>query len=72
MTLGSGLHEVGVRTVGVRTLRHNQIFRMVSLPNFFYPWCSAGALARERAKLQLSPEEAVEGYIETRSVEVYI
>ena len=26
MTLGSGLHEVGVRTMGVRTLRHNQIF----------------------------------------------
>ena len=26
LTFGIGLHEVGVRTVGVRTLRHNQIF----------------------------------------------
>ena len=25
-TLDIGLHVVGVRTVGVRTLRHNQIF----------------------------------------------
>ena len=26
LTFGIGLQEVGVRTVGVRTLRHNQIF----------------------------------------------
>ena len=26
LTFGIGLHVVGVRTVGVRTLRHNQIF----------------------------------------------
>ena len=26
LTFGIGLHAVGVQTVGVRTLRHNQIF----------------------------------------------
>ena len=26
LAFGIGLHEVGCRTVGVRTLRHNQIF----------------------------------------------
>ena len=34
MTLDIGLHVVGVRTAGVRTLRHNQISRMDSLRNF--------------------------------------
>ena len=33
LTFGIGLHVVGVRTV-VRTLRHNQIFWIDSLPNF--------------------------------------
>ena len=48
VTLDIGLHVVGVRTVGVRTLRHNQIFSDGQFTKFSYSWCSAGALrARE-------------------------
>ena len=45
VTLDIGLHVEGVRTIGVRTLRHNQIFLDGKFAKFSYPWCSAGALS---------------------------
>ena len=46
LTFNIGLHELGVRTVGVRRLRHNQIFLL--------SWGSAKRASRTGAPLKLS------------------